>query len=359
MPARRPFAFRYFCSLALLSVLMIGTSAWAKPVALFYLGTNPDSIRSFMAHYKQIDLVVPTWYEVDPEGLLAGEPDESILDVARKDKLPVMPLVAMFDKKGFHQLAGNQAAWAKLNDALVREAKLHGYVGFQFDFENVSYLDRDGLTAVVKESARVLHGAGLQLSIATVPNAPGYLEGKGGFAKWIYTDWRGAYDIAELGKAVDLLCLMTYDQQTRWTMPGPVAGWKWTVDNLEYALKVVPKEKLSLGIPLYGYHWYVGAPKINKETGAEEPNQQGDYINALDAEQLATAYKAKMQWDEFDHSAWFWFYRDQMREWIFYTDLHTFQDRYELVKERGLEGFCSWVLGAEHPDIWKYLPQAR
>src|ERR1700760_3635132 len=102
---------------------LTGPAAWAKPVALFYLTDGPDSIRSFMAHYKQIDLVVPTWYEVDPEGLLAGEPDEAILDVARKDKLPVMPLVAMFDKKGFHQLAGNQAAWAKLNDALVREAK--------------------------------------------------------------------------------------------------------------------------------------------------------------------------------------------------------------------------------------------
>ena len=59
---------------------------------------------------------------------------------------------------------------------------------------------------------------------------------------------------------VDLLCLMTYDQNTRWTMPGPVAGWDWTVENLNYALKTVPKEKLSLGIPLYGYHWYAGAP---------------------------------------------------------------------------------------------------
>ena len=42
---------------------------------------------------------------------------------------------------------------------------------------------------------------------------------------------------------------MTYDQNTRWTMPGPVAGWQWTVENLDYALQFVPKEKLSLGIP--------------------------------------------------------------------------------------------------------------
>jgi len=31
-----------------------------------------------------------------------------------------------------------------------------------------------------------------------------------------------------------------------------------------------------------------------------------------------------------------------MREWIFFTDLHTFKDRYELIQKDGLQGFCSW-----------------
>ena len=350
---RRIERFNHMSQLAswcvLLVLLLSACKAGAKPVALFYLTTGPESVRSFLAHYKQIDLLVPTWYDVDSDGLLTGEPDPTVLDLAHKDRLPVMPIVALFNKKGFHEFAGNHQAWERMNDAMVREAKLHGYTGFQFDFENVSYLDRDALTAVVKDSADALHKAGLQLSIATVPNAPGYPAGKGGFAKWIYTDWRGAYDIAELAKSVDLLCLMTYDQNTRWTMPGPVAGWQWTVENLDYALKVVPKEKLSLGIPLYGYHWYAGAPKIDKATGEEQPNQQADYINADDVELLAKAYNAKVEWDTFDHSAFFWFYRDQMREWIFYTDLHTFQDRYELVKDRGLARLLLLGAGRRRP----------
>jgi spore germination protein YaaH len=341
----------------LLGVLLAATGAQAKPVALFYLGTNPESVRSFLAHYRQIDLLVPTWYEVDEDGLLNGEPDQTVLGVAHGDKLPVMPIIALFDKKQFHVLSANQVAQARMNEAMIREASLHGYIGFQFDFENIEWTDRDALTALVRQSADALHKAGLELSIATVPNAPGYPVGKGGFAKWIYTDWRGAYDIAELSKSVDLLCLMTYDQQTRWTMPGPVAGWQWTVDNLDYALKVVPKEKLSLGIPLYGYHWYTGAPIVDKVTGEEKPNPSANYINEPDALQLAKAYQGNIEWDAVDHTAWFWFYRDQMREWVFYTDLRTFQDRYQLVQARGLEGFCSWVLGAEDPEIWKFLPQ--
>ena len=177
---------------------------------------------------------------------MTGAPNPTVLDVAHRDGLPVMPIVALFGKKMFHDLAASVEAQRRMNDALIRECKAHGYTGFQFDFENLNYLDRDGLTAVVARSADALHKAGLQLTIATVPNAPGY-PGKGGFAKWIFTDWRGAYDLAALAKSVDLICLMTYDQQTRWTMPGPVAGWQWTVDNLDYALQSCPKRSCHSG----------------------------------------------------------------------------------------------------------------
>jgi len=235
-------------------------------------------------------------------------------------------------------------------------------VGFQFDFEDISWTDRDALSALVKETAEALHAQGLQLSIATVPNAPGY-PGKGGFAKWIYEDWRGAYDLKALAQSADLICLMTYDQNTRWTPPGPVAGWDWTVENLDYALKVVPREKLSLGIPVYGYHWYAGAP-IKREDPVtkkveEQPNITADYISTPEVMLSPGNTRAFPQWDTVDHTAWFYIYRDQMREWFFYTDTHTFEDRYKLVQERGLEGFCSWVLGSEDPGIWNLLPDRK
>jgi len=344
--------------LATLLVFATGGPALAAPKALFYMTDSPDSVRSFLAHSSQIDLLVPTWYNVDENGLVTGAPNDLVLARAKSENLPVMPIVGIFNKKGFHLLASSPEAQARMNEALIRECRLHGYTGFQFDFENVDWMDRDLLSALVKTSAEALHQAGLQLSIATVPNAPGY-PGAGGFAKWIYTDWRGAYDLAAIGKYVDLVCLMTYDQHTRWTTPGPVAGWQWTVDNLDYALKFVPKEKLSLGIPVYGYHWFTGAPILDKATGEYKPNPSADYIGTPNALLLAQEYKGKIQWDAEDHSAFFYFYRDQMREWVFYTDLRTFKDRYELAQKDGLQGFCSWVLGQEDPAIWSFLPKRQ
>jgi spore germination protein YaaH len=335
--------------------LCAGASAQSHPSALFYLTSNPDSIRSFLAHSKKIDLLVPTWYSVDADGLVTGAPNPTVLEQAKHDHVPVMPILALFGKKTFHDLSASGEAQDRMNEAMVRECRLHGYTGIQFDFENLLYTDRDALSAVVKRSADALHQAGLQLTIATVPNAPGY-PGSTGFGKWIYTDWRGAYDLPALAKSVDLICLMTYDQHTRWTTPGPVAGWQWTVENLDYALKSVPKEKLSLGIPLYGYHWYTSAPTTDKVTGEEKPTHGGDYISASNALQLATAYQGKVQWDDVDRTAWFHFYRDQMLEWIYFTDLRTFRERYQLTQERGLQGFCSWVLGEEDAEIWTMLP---
>ena len=117
--------------LLLLSVALAWASCLqAEPVALFYLTSNPDSIRSFLAHSSQIDLLVPTWYQVDENGLVTGAPNFIVLKRAQDEKLPVMPIVAFFNKKGFHALATNSGAQARMNEAMVRESKLHGYTGF-------------------------------------------------------------------------------------------------------------------------------------------------------------------------------------------------------------------------------------
>lgn len=340
------------------ALLMLVKPACAKqPKSLFYLTRDPKSVRSFLAHADKIDILVPAWYTMDADGLVSGGPNPLVLESAREHHVPVMPIVANFGfiQEDFHKFLANPEAWPKMTGALIRACKENGYTGFQFDFENIHWNDRDALTALVEKSASVFHHENLQLTIATVPNAPG-APGESSFSTWIYENWRGAYDLKALAQYADLICLMTYDQHTRWTAPGPVAGWAWTVANLDYALKVVPPEKLSLGIPLYGYHWFAGTPvKATDKTG-DKPNPSAEYISTDDALDLAKAYGGHVEWDSADRSSWLYFYRDQTREWIFFTDARTFGERYALIKERGLQGFCSWVLGTEDPGIWGSLP---
>jgi spore germination protein YaaH len=327
--------------------------ASGQPKALFYMIDNPGSMKSFSEHADKIDMLVPAWYSVDGNGLVWGGPNPNVMKTAVEHHVPVMPIVALMVQLDLHKLFTMPAARSAFVASLLSECKKNGYSGFQIDFENVNWTDRDLLSLLVAETAAALHKEGLQLTIATVPNAPGF-PGRSSYSHWLYANWRGAFDLKALAQSADLICLMTYDQNTRWTMPGPVAGYPWTVQNLEYALQFVPKEKLSLGIPVYGYHWFAGDPGKD-----EKPNPTAEYIGQQDIDQYLAAYHPHVEWDATDRSAWFYFYKDDTREWVFYTDKRGFQERFNLARDRGLQGFCSWVLGAEDPEVWSLLPSHK
>lgn len=328
-----------------------------QPTSIFYMTREPQSVRSFLAHPDKVDILSPNWYSVDSSGLVSGGPNPLVLETARQHHVPVMPLVVNngFAQEEVHKFFGDAHARENAIYAMIRASKENGYIGFQLDLENVSWTDRNALSEFVRETAAAFHKESLQLSIATIPNAPGH-PGETGFSTWIYRNWRGVYDLKAIAESVDFLCLMTYDQHTTWTVPGPVAGWNWTVSNLDYALKVVPAHKLALGIPLYGYHWFTGTPTKSDDKSEDKPNPTANYISTDDALDLAKAYGGHPEWDPGDRTAWLYFYRDDEREWIFFTDARTFKERYALVKDRGLRGFASWVLGTEDAGIWDLLP---
>ena len=337
----------------ILLFLVTAAMAASQPKALFYMTDNPNSVKSFAAHADKIDIIVPAWYDVDGNGLVWGGPNPFVLQTAAQHHVPVMPIVATMVQAELHKLFTTPEARKAFIDSILSECKKNGYSGFQIDFENVLWTDRDLLTNLVAETSAALHKEGLQLTIATVPNGPG-AAGQSGFSRWIYANWRGAYDLKALAQTTDLICLMTYDQNTRWTAPGPVAGYPWTVQQLEYELQSVPKEKLSLGIPIYGYHWFAGEPGKD-----DKPNPTAEYIGQQEVDQYMAAYHPHLEWDSFDRVAWFYFYKDDTRDWVFYTDKRGLQERWNLARDRNLQGFCSWVLGTEDPEIWTVLPSHK
>ena len=358
LPMPRPLLLTLV--LAALPAVAVASHEGKAPKALFYMTPEPKSVASFMAHVDKIDVLSPNWYAVDSKGAVTGEPDPKVLQAARQHHVMVTPLVTNqgFIQEDVHALLMDEDAQSRMFASLVRAAKEHAYSGFQLDLEHVASDDRDALTALVRKAADAFHREHLQLSIATIPNAP-LMPKETGYAAWHYATWGGAYDLKALAGSVDLLCLMTYDQHGFTTMPGPVAGWPWVLGQLDHALAVVPRQKLALGIPLYGYRWSAGTPVKAGPREFDRSNLNAEWIDAVDVERLAKAYHGRFQWDHDDRSASMYFYRDNVREWVFYTDRRTFEERYRLVKQRGLAGFASWVLGSEDPGIWAVLPSHR
>ncbi|MDQ9487987.1 hypothetical protein RF127_24240, partial [Escherichia coli] len=76
-----------------------------------------------------------------------------------------------------------------------------------------------------------------------------------------------------------------------------------------------------------------------KEDGTEASNISATYIDADESFPLAIEQNATVQWDPVEQESWFYFYRDDMREWVFRPDARSFKARYDMVKQYGLEGF--------------------
>src|SRR6185437_10443904 len=176
----------------------------------------------------------------------------------------VMPLVVNenFNQVELHKLLIDSTARKRAIDALVALCQRDRYWGIQFDIEDVSIADKDRFTAWYQAASRALHDAGFRISIAIVPRA-GDLAGPTAYNRWMFDSWRGGYELAPLASASDFVSWMTYDQHTRRTPPGPVAGLPWMTASVDYALRFIPAEKLSLGVPLYGTHWFVQADPLS------------------------------------------------------------------------------------------------
>lgn len=334
-------------------VLGFGAVASAQTRALFYMTQTPESIRSFLDHAGQIDIIVPTVYSVDENGVVWGSLDERVTETARARGVRVMPIIVNpgFNPGTIHAVLTKEEAWRRLIAALVSECERHRYYGIQFDFEHVAFTDRDALTTLVRETAKQLARGGFKLSIATVHQFSSY-PGAGDYAHWLWEEWRGAYDLKELARDCEFLSVMAYDQHTGHTTPGPVAGFTWVRQVLQFSLDLVPPGKISLGIPLYGRRWYSG-------TQGGSGAMQLSSLHAPAAVELAAAHGVRPLWDDEEKTPWFFFYADGEREYVFYNDARSFQARYELARQAGLHGFSAWVLGAEDPAIWSILPARR
>jgi spore germination protein YaaH len=336
----------------------ITASAQAIPRAdrLFYYVDREASWDSFVKHADQIGIVGPQSFSVDSLGVVFGEVDPELVRVATQHGVKVMPLVVneSFNQSELHKLLIDSTARTRAIDALVALCQRDHYWGIQFDIEDVSIADKERLTGWYQAASRALHDAGFRISIAIVPRA-GELAGPTSYNRWMFDSWRGGYDLAALGKASDFVSWMTYDEHTRRTPPGPVAGLPWMTASVDYALRFVPADKLSLGVPVYGTHWFVQAapqsPLRAGVSGASVSNAWGVHI----IERAGGTIK----WDDVQKASYGSAMVGDINEWVYLDDARSFTAQTDLAREKKLRGFSAWVLGTEDAKIWDALPAGR
>src|SRR5438552_3963316 len=126
---------------------------------VMYLVNQPASIVSFREHVGQISIVAPQSFTMDAEGFVSGEVPAEVVDIAAANHVAMMPLVVnrKFDQPLMHTVLDSAESRARAIRYLLYYALRDGYIGFQFDYENIHWDYQNRLTLFFREAAQEFH----------------------------------------------------------------------------------------------------------------------------------------------------------------------------------------------------------
>src|SRR5206468_11832810 len=122
-----------------------------------------------------------------------------------------------------------------------------GYRELNVDFENVYPQDRDLYNQFLQKAVDRLHPEGYFVSTALAPKVSAEQKGL------LYE----AHDYPAHGRIVDFVVLMTYEWGYRLGPPQAVSPLNKIKDVLNYAVSVIPREKILMGFQLYARDWMI------------------------------------------------------------------------------------------------------
>jgi hypothetical protein len=207
-------------------------------------------------------------------------------------------------------------------------------VGITLDFEGVSPEDRENFSAFVQALAGELHAAN-QILAVTVPATDGNPASR----------WSAGFDDAAIGAAADRVIVMAYAYRTASGSPGPISPEPWVENVSAYALSKVPRDRLILGLGVWGYDWNLDQP------GAATALRYADVVDRI------AAHPGQQQYDQLDAAPSFSYRVDGQRHQIWYENAASVATKLAIGRSSDLAGVAVWRLGQEAPDVWSALLQ--
>lgn len=138
-----------------------------------------------------------------------------------------------------------------------------------------------------------------------------------------------------LGQSANSVFLMTYEWGYTYGPPFPVAPLPNVRQVLDYALTEIPREKIMLGVPNYGYIW-----PLPYERGVTRARVIGN----AEANRIAAEEGAEIQYDETYQSPHFGYTEMGVGHEVWFEDVRSVQAKIELAVNRGILGIGYWNL---------------
>ena len=104
---------------------------------------------------------------------------------------------------------------------------------------------------------------------------------------------------------------------------------------VDYAITEIPKEKIRLGIPNYGYDW-----PLPFEKGTTKATTIGN----VEAVRLAAMQGAEIYFDGEAKAPYFYYEEEGTQHEVWFEDVRSMQAKFDLIREYGLNGAGYWQI---------------
>lgn len=236
-----------------------------------------------------------------------------------------------------HVLFTDESAQNQLFGNIIQIANEVGYSDIHFDFELLRAEDRELYNNFLRKARDRFNVAGLMISTAIGPKTSDVTTG-------IY----GAHDYAAHGNIVDFTALMTYEWGYMFSTPQAISPIGPVRDVVQYAVSVIPRNKILLGQNLYGYEWTAPFPPQGGAPAKAVSPQQAIAIALRENAQIEYNYQAQAPFFRYSDNA------GVLHE-VWFEDARSIQAKFDLIKQFNLRGIMYWKLGLAFPQNWLLL----
>ncbi|MYW63239.1 glycosyl hydrolase [Streptomyces sp. SID8379] len=308
-------------------------SAW-----LPYWDQEP-AYRNALAHAAQIRTISPFWYETKSATRVDGHPgagDRRIVNGLHAKGIQVVPTVMEQMKPGaLGAVMTSPARRADHVEALIAVVRSRAYDGLDLDYETIAPTPeakyravRAGYAIFVTDLCARLHTLHKQCFVTVTPK----------------TRTAGRiWDYQRLGAAADRMRIMGYNLHYAEGRPGPLSTPEWYDEILATATAQVPRAKLEMGLPAYGWDW------------ADGGKERAKHVTWKDAEALRRKEKAPYALDPVSGTPHFTYKDGDTRRTVWYQDARGTAAHLPVLRKYGIRNTVLWALNFEDPEVWRTL----
>lgn len=315
-------------------------------MSYLYFGNTQSYISQIDKTQGNLNLVSPSYFDINSDGSLkvTSQFDSNFVKEMHNRGIKVVPFLSNhWDRTiGRAALANREKLATQIADFIIK----NNLDGVQVDIENVTEVDRDSYTDLVR-LLREKIPANKEVSVAVAANPNGWTKG-----------WHGSYDYKELAKYSSYLMIMAYDESYQGSPEGPVASLGWVERSIQYAINQgVPAEKVVLGIPFYGRYWKEGESQSAGGVGISNSRVDellAKYGGTVDFDEKTQSPKATITIKEGDPTTTIaGKVLTPGTYHVWYENHDSIKAKLQLIHKYSIKGSGSWSLGQESTSIWQ------